>query len=214
MTRVMPAIFVAALIAVGFSGCTSVAPVPVPRANPFPDEPGGIPYYDGSYYLLIYADGHGNLKWSLEYIFDPAKKMIYKASATLASLETSLKFNYGLLSESTTTADSTAVPTAILGAFKTVLSAGVMNDLTSGATKVPTPRIYKVLIHGDQVELLGADDQGAPVLVRVTQRKPATPRGTVASIADEQIWQDETDPTPMADPEIEDAPGGAEGGSR
>ncbi len=43
------------------TGCASVEPVPVENFN----NPEGIPYYGGEYYLLIYPDGKGNLAWDL-----------------------------------------------------------------------------------------------------------------------------------------------------
>jgi len=160
---------VALLLCAGVGGCASIAPVPVANF----DNPTGIPYYDGSYYLLVFPDGVGNIKWKLEYLADPQKKREYRTSNFLSSVETELTFSNGVLTVGNTTADSTIVPTAVIGAIEKVLTAGIANDPLANVNQVPAPSIYKLVVDGDKITFLGEKNKYV-VNVTVTQEaKPA-----------------------------------------
>ena len=145
-------------------GCASIEPVPVTGF----ESPGGIPYYDGSHYLLVYPDGKGNLKWSLHYLADPTKKRVFRSENILSSVNATLEFSNGLLTKADTTVDASAVPKALVGAIEKVITAGVANDLAKGTNEVPGPLIYKLEVRGDVIHVIGQTSEQAIVKVRVT----------------------------------------------
>jgi len=168
-TRFSLGFWVVLLLCVGLGGCASIAPMPVANF----DAPKGIPYYDGSYYLLVYPDGIGNLKWTLQYLADPQKKREYRTSNFLSSVETELTFSNGVLTVGNTTTDSTVVPAAVIGAIEKVLTAGIANDPLANVNQVPAPSIYKLVVADDKITFLGEKNKYV-VNVTVTQEaKPA-----------------------------------------
>lgn len=167
--RLFPSCWLAVLTMGGLIACASIEPTPVKNF----ENPKGIPYYDGSYYLLVYPDGLGNLKWTLQYLADPQKKREYRTSQFLSSVETELTFSNGVLNIGNTTTDSTVVPTAVIGAIEKVLTSGIANDPLANVNKVPAPSIYKLVVTGNQIAFLGEKSTHF-VNVTVTQEaKPA-----------------------------------------
>jgi hypothetical protein len=139
-------------------GCASIEPQPVRDFN----QPEGIPYYEGSYYLLVWADGAGNLKWQLDYLADPNKKFEYRTRSFLSKVEAELTFSNGLLTKGNTTIDSTAVPKAVVGAVEKVLMA-IANDPDrplANSHAIPAPSLFKLVSKGNTIVIYGHESAG------------------------------------------------------
>ena len=75
------------LLITALSGCASMTHSPVKDFS----NPGGIPYYLGSYYLLVHTDGKGNLESTILYLPDRSKKMVAKPTAFLCCSSNSVQ---------------------------------------------------------------------------------------------------------------------------
>ncbi len=146
------------LILAVLAGCAQVVPQPVANFQ----DPKGIPYYGGSYYLLIYPDGKGNIAWTLEYAMDPLQKMEYRTDNMLATTTATLTFSNGLLTDAVTTSDSSALIQTITTAVKTVASA-LANENRAGHT-VGAPRVYKVVPKSGGIDFVGQGENGGVVI--------------------------------------------------
>ncbi len=130
-------------LTLGLASCAQLVHSPIEDF----DDVSGVPYYQGSYYLLVHTDGKGNLASKLLWLRDPSRKMQAKPTSVFASLESTLQFSNGTLTKSTELADTTAVPTAIIEAAESLLSSGFLSR-PDRAPKIalPAPSIYKVII--------------------------------------------------------------------
>jgi len=133
-------------------GCASLTHKPVTDFA----KPEGVPYYGGSHYLLIYSDGKGGLVWKLLYLADPNKMRVAVPSAIAANLDTKLTFTNGVLSESKATADSSAIPKAVIQTIEKALPLLAAANAPDGAShQLPAPTLYRVTWKGGQLHLVG-----------------------------------------------------------
>jgi len=123
----------------------------------------GIRYYEPAYFLLVYSDAAGSVKTDVLVLPDTTRKMVAKPYSFLANNKQTLSFSDGMLTESTQTVDSTAVPVALIQAAQTAAEAaaklGLFNAPTTTKSERPSlsaPRLYKIVIHGSTVTLLGS----------------------------------------------------------
>lgn len=141
--------------------CAAVKHAPVsceedPRAT-------GIRYYRSAPYLLVHSDGKGGLRSEIIWLPDQTAKMSATPSSFLAKLESTLVFDKGVLTNSTDTADATALPKAILSALeKAVPAILAMRSAEDGKPKekeclVPAPFLYRIVVEGDKITLVGGD---------------------------------------------------------
>jgi hypothetical protein len=140
----------ALLSTIGVAGCARITHVPTASFA----KPKGVPYYLGSYYLLTYPDGRGGLASQYFFLRDPNKKMFAKSRAWLANISSLLKFEGGVLTNSESTADSTALPAALIEAAETLMKTLAAANVV--ATGVQGPSIYKVrFTSATQVTFIG-----------------------------------------------------------
>ena len=77
------------------SGCASVTHKPATGSS----KDDGIPYYETSPYLLIYAAPNGGLATDLLYLPDPYKKQVVMPKNFAASVTLNLTFDRGVLNQ-------------------------------------------------------------------------------------------------------------------
>jgi hypothetical protein len=124
-----------------FSGCAEVVHKPITSAE---DKTAtGIRYYNASPYVLVYANSGGGITAEVKYLPDPHKLMSAKPNQWLSSLDTTLSFANGVLTQADTTADTTVVPKAILSAAKAAATALLAKTVTP--QDVPKPRLFKIV---------------------------------------------------------------------
>lgn len=116
----------------------------------------GIYYYQSSPYLLVYSDGKDKLQWKIIHLPDQTKKMVARPENILASLETTMTFENGVLKVATDVGDETAIGKAIIDAAKGVLSQGLKMAL-GGPSSVPF-YLYKIEVARDSAKLYAAND--------------------------------------------------------
>jgi hypothetical protein len=141
----------------------------------------GIRYYGSSLYLLIHGDGKGGITTKLLELPDPTKLMVAKPYSTMSSLESSMTFKNGILTQAKEAPDTSAFPSAILSAAEKVLprlflapGAGEFREgPTTPTNAVPAPYLYKVLVEGDTVRFVGGPGD-VDILVPLTAQA-ATP---------------------------------------
>jgi hypothetical protein len=102
--------------------------------------------------------------------------MVAKPYSTMSSLSSTLAFDKGILTQSTETPDTSALPSAILSAAEKVLGKLVLRAPGEGAAPpaettrtnaVPAPYLYKVLVEGPSVRFVGGPGN-VDVLVPLT----------------------------------------------
>ena len=175
------------VVAAGFgvflttTACAGVRYRPIPPEDVGPGD--GIVYYESSLYLLIYSDGKGGLAHKILQLPDPTKKRVASPYSTLSSLDLTLTFTDGYLTQSTQSGDTSAVPVAVMKAVTSV----VPGILARGGGKegiapdektikiapehcVPAPYLYKIVVHGDRVGFYGeAGDE--PIYASLVDQK-------------------------------------------
>ena len=122
----------------------------------------GIRYYDSSPYLLVQRDT--NSQWTAQalYLPDPTKKNQVKIATYLAVNSTSLTFSNAVLTQSAVTADSSAVPAAVVQmAAQVAISAAQAMKVPQSNTNLPklTPPsvfLFKIIKDAKGWELTGA----------------------------------------------------------
>jgi len=154
------------------SGCAGLKVVPI--------NPGGIPdskahgfrYYQASPFLLVATDNKGGLTSQILYLPDTTKKMSVQPFSYFATNESTLKFDNGVLTQAAATVDETVVPKAILDAMKDVLTAAAkaaaFNVADDVQTPAPAPSLFKIVVRGGEVVLLGG--QGDPPVINTAVR--------------------------------------------
>jgi hypothetical protein len=125
----------------------------------------GYRYYQASPYLLVATDNKGGLNSQIIYLPDMMKKMSVRPYAYGASNESTLKFENGVLTQAAATVDETIIPKAVLDSLKDVLAAAAkaaaFNVVEATQTTAPAPSLYKIVVHGDQISLIGGQGVGA-----------------------------------------------------
>lgn len=131
----------------------------------------GIRYYEPSKYVLVANDGKGGLQWELLTLPDQSKLMSVDPSDTLASGETTLEFNNGMLSKQEDTQDASAVPAAAITAIETAVKSLIplMNKPQAGS-ELPPPRLYKLVTTGGTWALVG-EHTTEPVKITTPEAK-------------------------------------------
>jgi hypothetical protein len=95
------------------TGCTSVEYMRI-QSQQQDQEASGIRYYDTSTYILVQRDTNSNWASSVLYLPDLTKKNQVNINTFLAANTTSMVFTNGILGNTSTTADSSAVPAALV----------------------------------------------------------------------------------------------------
>jgi hypothetical protein len=147
----MRALMIALAIA-ATSGCAELRHRPVADFN----EPEGIPYYEGTHYLLVHSDGKGGINWKILFLPDRNKKRVADPTVVLASLNTTLTFTNGMLGQSKEVADTTGVPKAIIAAVEK--AAALLAPLNADLEKphqLPPPHLYRMTWTSDRLQLVG-----------------------------------------------------------
>ena len=165
-------------LALAQASCAGVRHRPLAPEDQGPGD--GIVYYESSLYLLVYSDGKGGLAHQVLQLPDPTKKRVASPYSVLSSLNLTMTFSNGYLTESNQVADSGVVPAAILKAVTAVIPGIAALGGGEGEpekvkvapeTCIPPPRLYKIVVHGDVVGFYGgAGDR--PIFVSLVDRKP------------------------------------------
>jgi hypothetical protein len=123
----------------------------------------GIRYYEPAYFLLVYSDAAGSVKTDVLVLPDTTRKMVAKPHAFLSKNKQVLSFTDGMLTDSAQTVDSAVIPAALIQAAQTAAEAaakaGLLNAPPSKTPQPPVlnaPRLYKIVVHGSSVILLGS----------------------------------------------------------
>ena len=121
----------------------------------------GVRYYDSSPYLLVQTDNQGGLTSDFMYLPDPNKKRQARPFTFLSSNTTTLSFQNGILTDSSSDTDSSAVPAAVIKALEqAAVSAAKLTAFDVAKTK-QAPRVYlfKIIKKDGQWRLVGAQGE-------------------------------------------------------
>lgn len=116
----------------------------------------GIRYYMNAPYLIVYSDGKGGLQWQIRYLPDQSRIMTATPHIVGARLEMTMTFQNGVLSNSSTLGDTSAVPKAVIAAVQNVLPL-LAKGLGAAPTAkgFPAPSLYKIVVKGDEISFIG-----------------------------------------------------------
>lgn len=121
----------------------------------------GIRYYESAPFLLVYTDGKGGVVSQVIFLPDVTTKRSIDPFAVLAQNETTLTFTDGVLTQSKSVVDETVVPKAVVSALEKAATAAIgmaAADAPDGFKEadLPLPRLYKIVISGDDISLEGS----------------------------------------------------------
>jgi hypothetical protein len=102
----------------------------------------GVRYYDSSPYLLVQTDNQGGLTSDFMYLPDQNKKRQARPYTFLASNTTTLSFQNGILTDSSSDTDSSAVPAAVIKALEQVATSAAKLLAFDAAQTKQAPRVY------------------------------------------------------------------------
>jgi len=123
------------------------------------DDPRGIPYFEGSTYLLLCDDGKGHASAQVLFLPDPNKKREVRVRSFFSTVDVKLGYENGILTSATETVDSTAVVKSIVNAAGKIL--GELAAISGDPRKSDGSRIalYKVEVEGSEVRFVGKAGQ-------------------------------------------------------
>lgn len=138
--------FVVALAAVG---CANVTVKPVLDQDR-DERVRGFRYYRASPYILVYTDNKGGLSSRTIMLPDTTKKMSARPWTVMASTDSTLEFQNGVLTGAQTKTDTTAVPVAVIkAAEKAAVEFAKMGfnvaQRSESAARVPPPSLFKIV---------------------------------------------------------------------
>jgi hypothetical protein len=122
------------------------------RAGIADDDARGFRYYEGAHFLLVYSDGKSGLKAEVKFLPDVTRIRSVDPYAYFAKNESTLTFQNGMLVQSKTVVDETALPTAAVNALKTVAQAAIAAANAAAGrerTYLPFPKLYKIDIDAE-----------------------------------------------------------------
>lgn len=154
------------LVSCLLTACAGLNATPVGGASGASEEEAhGFRYYQPAPYLFVHSDGKGGLISEIKYLPDTTQKMSVQPYAYLASNDSTLEFDGGMLTHASATVDETVVPKAALDSLAKVLGAAAASVLNApGATQdntVPVPYLFRIVIDGDNIYLNGGPADGA-----------------------------------------------------
>ena len=132
----------------------------------------GFRYYEPAPHLLVYTNNQGGLTSQILFLPDLDREMSIRPYNYLATSNVQLAFTNGMLSNTTSSIDETVIPKALISAVEKVASAAgplaAANEATTSVPQlsnnvVPAPSIYKIVLSGDDVILVGG--QGSPKVI-------------------------------------------------
>jgi len=171
---------------------TQVRPIAATAEGADPDGAAdGIRYYEPAPFLLVYSDGKGGLQSKIVILPDLTRKRSVDPFAYLASNNSTLTFQNGMLTQAKSVIDETVVPKAVVGALEKVatgLLAGTLND--AGATptgQLPPPQLFRIVFTDAGARLVGGPgvgSDGQPRMIDVTISAPDKAGTAAAKPAD------------------------------
>lgn len=142
----------------------------------------GIRYYESAPYLLVYSDGKGGLTTSIEHLPDLSRKYNAEPYNFLASNETELTFNNGMITMSSNVGDSAILPKAVIEGVKAVAqslaSARAFSKVdATGDFEIPPPQLWRIYLNDGVtakdktvsfIKAQGTDPDEKPMRIKVT----------------------------------------------
>ena len=144
------------------SGCAGVAVNSLGSSASADTEARGFRYWQTAPFLFVRSDGQGGLSGDIKWLPDTTQKMSARPFAIFATNESKLDFTNGTLTSAMIKANETEVVTASLTALGKVLVAAAADGRRAQTppSKVPLPHIYKIVIEGDKISLIGGAAKG------------------------------------------------------
>jgi hypothetical protein len=154
-----------ALLAAMLGGCAGLDVIPIGNPGARDSSARGFRYYQPAPFLFIYSDGKGGLVSQIKYLPDTTQKMSVQPYAYLASNDSTLQFDAGMLTQAVAVVDETVVPSAALDALAKALGAAAKAALNApeatNEARVPVPYLFRIIVKGDAIELRGGPLNGA-----------------------------------------------------
>jgi hypothetical protein len=148
------------------SGCAGLSVRPI-NSDEEDKHARGYRYYETSPFLLIQTDNEGGVKSSIVHLPDTTKKRSARPYTVLASNEITLEFTHGSLTKSITDVDGTTVPKALVSVLEkaalATIAAANTAEPAGAANTVPAPYLFRIIIKGDTIKLVGGQPTDAVV---------------------------------------------------
>jgi hypothetical protein len=157
-------IAVVLVLSVTLAGCAGVDYKTAPSFIPPKADVQGIVYYESAPFLLVYPDGKGTVNWQVIYLPDQTKKRIAVPHNLVSTLNITLNFENGVLTEADVAADTTALVKAVGTAVQSALPL-----LLAAASQAPVQAkvyLFRINVDGDKISFVPANN-GTPVVVQV-----------------------------------------------
>lgn len=143
------------------SGCAGVSVHSLGASSLADTKAHGFRYWQTAPFLFVRSDGQGGLSGEIKWLPDTTQKMSARPFAIFASNESKLDFTNGVLTSATIKANETEVVTASLTALgKVFVAAAADGSAPPPPGRVPPPHIYKIVIEGGKISLIGGAAKG------------------------------------------------------
>jgi len=161
------------VLTIQIAGCAKIAHRPL---SPEQDETAhGIRYYRAAPYLIVADDGKGGLHWKVLMLPDQSQLFEARPEVVLADVSAkSLTFSKGVMVDTESSGDATAVPVAIIKSAEQVvgslIAAGglsVADDVGPKRAGPRPPRLYRIKVSDKEITFLGESDQTELIRVPV-----------------------------------------------
>lgn len=142
------------------SGCAGVSVHSLGASSLADTKAHGFRYWQTAPFLFVRSDGQGGLSGEIKWLPDTTQKMSARPFAIFASNESKLDFTNGVLTSATIKANETEVVTASLTALGKLFVAAADGSAPPPPGRVPPPHIYKIVIEGGKISLIGGAAKG------------------------------------------------------
>ena len=156
---------IAVLLAGALSACAGLDVMPIGTSAELDGAARGFRYYQPAPFLFVHSDGKGGLISQIKFLPDTTQKMSARPYAYLASNESTLQFDAGMLTQAAEVVDETVVPAAALDGLAKALAASakaaMMVPEAADEARVPVPYLFKIVVRNNVIELRGGPMNGA-----------------------------------------------------
>ena len=132
----------------------------------------GVRYYETSPFLLVKTDNAGGVEAEVLYLPDTEKMRQVQISAYLATNNTTLDFDNGVLTSAKSEIDDTVVPAAAVSALADIAKAAISaaaNSSRGPLIDAPAPYLFRINVKSDGTFDLSGGQADVPVKVKAPE---------------------------------------------
>ncbi len=162
MNKLLPSCLLTVGVLVSSCASTTVERFEMPNNSLAEKKAKGIRYYESTPYILVYAN-QGTYKSELIYLPDTSTITSAHPWNLFAKNDVTMAFDMGVLTESTNTMDTTAVPVAAIKAAKTIAEGIVKGGAPPSAEDTASTKTGAVKLEPIEVPKLSSEKESPKI---------------------------------------------------